>query len=108
MRAGAHGHATLFCRGGRCHVVWNLLHWIRARDWRADLRRPFDACPSTLDCRWCDRAVGPRGSDGRKSNAPKGSGRIAGVVPTFFGQLPIVPRAIDMGGPRWASEIVLT
>ena len=28
------------------------------------------------------------------------------VVPTSFGRPPIVPRAIDIGGPGWPSEIV--
>jgi hypothetical protein len=55
------------------------------RDWRADLRRLFNACPCTLDCRGCDRAIGRRGSDGCQSNAPKGPGGIAVVVPESFG-----------------------
>src|ERR1017187_2063682 len=79
-RFESHGSRP-FAREGRCHVVWTLRHWVRARDCGTDLRCPLNACPCTLDCRGCDRTVGPRDSDGSQSNSPKGSVELAVIFP---------------------------
>jgi hypothetical protein len=46
---------------------------------------PLDVGPYPLDCRERDHTIGHGNSDGCKSNAPKGSGRIA--IEEFTGAL---------------------
>jgi len=55
---------------------------------------------------WVRSYYWPRGSDGCQGNAPKGSGWITLVIPTSFGQPPIVPWALNMGSPGMAVEVV--
>jgi hypothetical protein len=44
-----------------------------------------NARPCTLDCRGCNRTAGPRSSDGRQSDPPKGFVELAIVLTCILG-----------------------